>query len=183
MNNLFGIYELLRCYPVKEAGDDGEDYVREPEGYCRWERVGVDEHLAEAEEEDIGECQGDTYTYVPSYAAATLLGRERHSHNRQYESRERKGETGMLLYKGHLNVGISPHLLDAYHFIQLIIIHRLDGLFIEVEILDTQRNNRIHLSSATDIVGQILVIVTDEILLESPALLCGIIDSRFRRYL
>ena len=26
---------LLRRYPVQEAGDDGEDYVREPEGKSR----------------------------------------------------------------------------------------------------------------------------------------------------
>jgi len=86
MNNLFGIYELLRRYPVKEAGDDGEDYVREPEGYCRRERVGVDKHLAEAQEEDIGECEGDTYTDIPANAAATFFRRERHTHNRQDES-------------------------------------------------------------------------------------------------
>ena len=73
MNNLFGIYELLRRYPVKEAGDDGEDYVREPEGYCRRERVGVDKHLAEAQEEDICEGQGYADTYVPADASSSLL--------------------------------------------------------------------------------------------------------------
>lgn len=143
----------------------------------------MDKHLAEAQEEDIGECEGDTYTDIPANAAATFFRRERHTHNRQDESGERESKTGILLDQSHLHIGISSHLLDTYHLVQFIIIHRLDSLFIKIEILDTQRNNRIHLSSATDIVGQILVIVSDKIFLQPPALPCRIIYGSLGRYL
>ena len=47
---------LFRSNPVEEGGDDGKDYVREPECYGWWEGSCVDEHLTEPQEEDV--CEG-----------------------------------------------------------------------------------------------------------------------------
>ena len=58
---------------VEDAGDEGEDYVREPEGYERRKDAGVYEHLAEAQEEDVGKRKADSYSYVPSDTASSLL--------------------------------------------------------------------------------------------------------------
>ena len=38
---------LFRSNAVEDSGDDGEDDVREPEGYERRESAGMDEHLTE----------------------------------------------------------------------------------------------------------------------------------------
>lgn len=65
--------QLLRRYPVEEAGDDGEYDVRQPECYGWRKGVGVNEHLAELEEEDVGKCQGYTDTDVPPDSSTTLL--------------------------------------------------------------------------------------------------------------
>lgn len=137
----------------------------------------MDKHLTELEEEDIGECQGDSYTNIPSYSSTAFLGGKRDSHNGKDEGRERNRQSGILLDQRHLNIGITSHLLDAYHFIQLIVVHCLDSLFIEIEVLDTQRDDRIHLATATDIVSKIGIVFADEVLLQSPALLRGVIDS------
>ena len=66
-------YCLFRSDPVEEDCDDGEDDIREPEGDGRRKCAGVDEHLAEAEEEDVGEGKCDTYTDVPTDTAAAFL--------------------------------------------------------------------------------------------------------------
>ena len=66
---------LFRSDAVEDSGDDGENYVREPEGYERRKGSGVHEHLTEAEEKDVGECKSDTYTDVPSDTSSSLLGR------------------------------------------------------------------------------------------------------------
>ena len=65
---------LLRRNSVKEAGDDGEDYVREPQGDGWREGVGMDEHLAELQEEDIGKGKGNTDSDIPADTSATFLG-------------------------------------------------------------------------------------------------------------
>ena len=70
---------------VEDAGDDGEDDVREPEGYEWREGSGMDEHLAEAEEEDVGEGKADTYTDIPSDTASSLLRRQGDTHDGQNE--------------------------------------------------------------------------------------------------
>ena len=64
---------LLRGDAIEKAGDDGKHQIREPEGYCRREGAGVNEHLAESEEKNVCECQSDTDTDVPSDATSTLL--------------------------------------------------------------------------------------------------------------
>ena len=66
---------LFRSDAVEDSSDNGEDDVREPEGDERRESTCMDEHLAEAEEKDVGECKSDTYTYVPSDTSSSLLGR------------------------------------------------------------------------------------------------------------
>ena len=72
---LFSLYEtlLLRRYPVQEYSDDGEHDIRQPQGDCRRKGARMYEHLAESQEEDVSKCQGDTYTDVPAYAAASFL--------------------------------------------------------------------------------------------------------------
>ena len=70
----YGAFPLFRCDPVKECRDDGEYYVREPEGNCWRQCVCMYEHLAESEEEDVCEGQCDTYTDVPSDSSSLLLG-------------------------------------------------------------------------------------------------------------
>ena len=76
---------LFWCDAVEDAGDDGEDDVREPEGYEWREGSGMDEHLAEAEEEDVGECKSDTYTDIPADTAPSLLRRQCDTHDGQNE--------------------------------------------------------------------------------------------------
>ena len=71
MPSLF--FVLLRSESVKEAGDDCEDYVWQPEGDYWWKSVGVNEHLAESQEENVGKCQGNTDTDVPADTSASLF--------------------------------------------------------------------------------------------------------------
>ena len=137
----------------------------------------MDEHLTEFEEEDVSEGQGDTDTDVPADTSTAFLRRQCNTHNRKYECRERDGQTGVLLDEGHLHIGVSSHLLDADHLIELIVVHCLNCLLIEIEILHTQRDDRIHLTTAADIVRKIGIVFTDEIFLQSPALLRSVIDS------
>ena len=77
INNLHPLFlrriVLLRRNTVQEYCDDGEDHVRQPEGDERREGSGMDEHLAETQEEDVGERQGDADTDVPADSAASLL--------------------------------------------------------------------------------------------------------------
>ena len=65
---------LLRSDPVEEDCDECEDDIREPEGDGRRKCAGVDEHLAETEEEDVGEGKRDTYTDIPSDTTSSFLG-------------------------------------------------------------------------------------------------------------
>ena len=67
------LYLLLRRYPVEEYCDDCKYHVRKPECHSRRERVGMYEHLAESQEEDVGEGQGDTDADVPSDSSSFLL--------------------------------------------------------------------------------------------------------------
>ena len=64
---------LLWCDTVKETCDYRKHQIREPEGDCRWQCVGVHEHLAESQEEDVGEGQGYTGSDVPSDSSPSLL--------------------------------------------------------------------------------------------------------------
>ena len=68
-----GIGLLLRSEAVEDGGDYREDDVRKPEGYGRRQRVRMDEHLAELEEEDVGEGQSDSGSDVPSDSSPSLL--------------------------------------------------------------------------------------------------------------
>ena len=67
------MFILLRRDSVKEASNYGEDYVRKPKGDYRWESVGVNEHLTESQEENVGKCQGNTDTDVPTDTSASLF--------------------------------------------------------------------------------------------------------------
>lgn len=64
---------LLRSDTVEHSGDDGEDHIRQPESYGRRESASVDKHLAETQEEDVGEGEGDADADVPADASTTLL--------------------------------------------------------------------------------------------------------------
>ena len=75
-------------------------------------------HLAEPQEEDVSECQSDTYTDIPSDTSSSLLGRQGDSHYRKDESRERQGKPGILLDESLLDICISSHLLKLYQLIQ-----------------------------------------------------------------
>ena len=66
-------YTLLRSDAIEDGGDDGEDYVRQPQRPSRRKGVRVDEHFAELHEQDVGEAERDADTDVPAYAAATFL--------------------------------------------------------------------------------------------------------------
>ena len=126
------------------------------------------EHLAEPQEEDVCEGQGDTDTDVPADSASLLLGRKGYSHDSQYESRERKRKSGVLLDKGKLHIRISSHLLDTDELLKLIVIERLHCLFVEIEVVDCQGKSGIDLLSASDVVGKVIVIVADKVFLKSP---------------
>ena len=137
----------------------------------------MDEHLAEAEEEDVGEREGDTYTYVPTDTASSLLGRKSDTHDGQDESREWQSETGVLLDQGELHVCISTHLLRCDHIIKFLIIKGLHCLFRHIEVLDRQCKGRIHLTSAADVVSEVVIILSDEIFFQTPCTLKGIIHG------
>ena len=128
----------------------------------------MNEHLAEAEEEDIGECQGDTYTYVPSDTASSLLRGQGDPHDGQDKCGERQGETGILLNKSELYVSISSHLLRLDHIVEFLIVKRFHSLFRHIEVLDGQGKDRIHLASAADLVGKVLIVLSDEVFLQAP---------------
>ena len=74
----------------------------------------------------------------------------------------------MLFYKSHLYVGVSSHSLCGDHFVQLVVIKRLNRLFVEVEVLDAEGQSRVDLPSAPDIVGKVVVVIPYEILLQCP---------------
>lgn len=128
----------------------------------------MDEHLAETQEKDVCESQGDTYTYVPSYTSTAFLGRKRDSHDGKDECGERQGEAGILLDEGKLHVRVSSHLLDIYKFVKLLVSERLHCILGKVEVLDGQCNCGIYLPAAAHAVSQVIVVLPDEIFLELP---------------
>ena len=141
------------------------------------------EHLAELHEEYIGKGQSDTYTYIPSDAASSLLRRKGHTHDRKDEGRERKCEAVVLLYEGELHVCVATHLLHRYEIVEFSVIERGHCLLVPVEVLYRQGQGRIDLTAASDLVREVFVVFADKVLLQSPCALCGIIDSRLGRYL
>ena len=76
---------LFRCNLVQESRHYCKEYVRDPQGNAWRQEISVDEHLAELQEEDVGEAQRNADADVPSDASPPLLGGERHSHYGQDE--------------------------------------------------------------------------------------------------
>ena len=95
----------------------------------------MNEHLAEAEEKNVGKCQCNTNTDIPTDTSPSLLGRECYSHDCQDEGREWQSKAGILLDKSKLHICIASHSLDIDHVVQLLIIERFHCLLVQVEIL------------------------------------------------
>ena len=93
------------------------------------------EHLAESEEEDVGEGKGNADTDVPSDSATTFLGRQGHTHYRQNECGERQSESCVLLDERELDIRVASHPLSVDQMIQFMVVQSLHSLFREVEIL------------------------------------------------
>ena len=126
------------------------------------------EHLAEPQEEDVCEGQGDTDTDVPADSSSLLLGRKGYSHDSQDESRERKRKSGVFFDQCKLHVCVTSHLLDPDQLLKLVVVQCLDCIFVEIEVVDCQGKSGIDLLSASDVVGKVIVIVADEVFLKSP---------------
>ena len=173
--DLILVLMLFRCYPVQEARDERKDDIRQPQCYGWRERVRIYEHLAESEEKDVGKGPADTDTDIPSDTTPSFLGRQGNTHDCQDERRERKGKAGVLLYQGELNIGITSKCLGVDQLVQFGIREALHRVLGKIEILHGKRDYRIQLPSAADVVGQIVIVLSDEIFLESPAALCRII--------
>ena len=85
--------------------------------------------------------------------------------------------------KGEFHIRITPHLLKVYQLIEFAVGKSLDSVLRKIEILRRKVDYGIELPAASDSVREVFVVLPDEILLESPALFCGIVHSRFGRYL
>ena len=117
------------------------------------------EHLAEPQEKDVGESQGNAYSDIPADASPTFLRGKGHSHHRQYESGERKGKARILFNKREFDIGIPAHPLSVNELVQLFVCQCLNRLFSKIEVLDGQVNDSIKLSSAPYMVSQVIVIL------------------------
>ena len=104
---------LFRRNPVQEACYESEYQIREPQGYGRRQNPRMHEHLAEPQEKDVGESQGNAYSDIPADASPTFLRGKGHSHHRQYESGERQGKARILFNKREFDIGIPTHPLSV----------------------------------------------------------------------
>ena len=80
--------KLFRSSNIQNGGDNTEYHVRKPKCDHRRQRSRIDEHLAEPHEEDVGETETDTYSYVQADASPSFSGGKAHTHKGQDESRE-----------------------------------------------------------------------------------------------
>ena len=137
------------------------------------------EHLAEPQEEDVGEGECDADTDVPADSSSSFAGRKRNSHYSEDESRERQGKARVFLNQGELDIRVTLHPLYGNQVVELLVGQRLHGIFSQVEILDGKGQSRVNLLPATDLVRKVLVIVPDKVFLESPFAGGRVINRRF----
>ena len=137
----------------------------------------MDEHLAELQEEDVGEGQSNTETDIPSDSSSSLLGRKCYTHDGQDECRERQGESPVLFHQGELHICITSHFLSCNELIQLAVSQCFDRLLREIDVPVGQCYDSVHLLSCTDLVGKVIIVLSDEIFLESPAFARGVVCS------
>ena len=89
----------------------------------------------------------------------------------------------MLFDQRQLHICVTAHPLGVDQFLQFMVVQGLYGLLVEVEVLDAEGDSGVDLSSAPDIVSQVVVIVPDEIFLQCPFASIFIIDCCLGRKL
>ena len=64
--------KLFRSSIIQNGGDHAEYHVRKPQSDHWRQRSGIDKHLAKPHEQDIGETEADTYSYVQTDTSPAL---------------------------------------------------------------------------------------------------------------
>ena len=134
----------------------------------------MDEHLAEAQEKDVGECQRYADRYIPADAPSSLFRGKGDSHNREDECRERHCKSCMLFYLCEFHIGVTSHLLGVDELVQPSVRQGLYSVFPHIEVADTQVDDCVELLAAPDMVVEVIPVVADEIFLESPSAECAV---------